>query len=90
MIRSVDDELESKYPGTLKDAALLAAVKSKAAQSGGKVLVTYTRCRHVTKPPLAKAGLVFLTGSVGTISVNIKAERDRLERLDKTKGINDS
>eukprot|EP00601_Ochromonadales_sp_CCMP2298_P004119 CAMPEP_0173170450 /NCGR_PEP_ID=MMETSP1141-20130122/1241_1 /TAXON_ID=483371 /ORGANISM="non described non described, Strain CCMP2298" /LENGTH=365 /DNA_ID=CAMNT_0014092339 /DNA_START=139 /DNA_END=1238 /DNA_ORIENTATION=- len=64
------------------DAALLAAINSKAKQAG-KVQVTLTRCRNVSKPRGAKAGLVQLSGDVLTISVDLKAEAHRLERLVK-------
>ena len=55
----------------------------------GKVMVTYTRCRNVSKPFNAKAGLVQLSGDVATIQVNIKAEAARLERLMLTKGVSE-
>ena len=51
--------------------------------------VTYTRCRNVSKPFGAKAGLVQLSGDVATIQVNIKAETARLERLMLTKGVSE-
>ena len=51
--------------------------------------VTYTRCRNVSKPFNAKAGLVQLSGDVATIQVNIKAEAARLERLLLTKGVSE-
>jgi len=60
----------------------LAAINSKAKQAG-KVQVTLTRCRNVSKPRGAKAGLVQLSGDVLTISVDLKAEAHRLERLVK-------
>lgn len=50
--------------------------------------VSLTRCRDVKKPPGAKAGLVQLTGSVRTVSVNMKEAESRLERLDKTVKVN--
>lgn len=85
VIRSTSDTLPTDQYETLKDAALLAAVNSKAAASG-KVTVTFTRCRNVSKPTGAKAGLVQLRGEVATLNINIKAEAVRLERLMKTKG----
>lgn len=85
VIRSTSNTLPTDQYETLKDAALLAAVNSKAAQAG-KVLVTYTRCRNASKPSGAKAGLVQLRGDVATLTINIKAEAARLDRLMKTKG----
>jgi len=85
VIRSTSDTLPTDQYETLKDAALLAAVNSKAASSS-KVAVTFTRCRNVSKPSGAKAGLVQLRGEVATVNINIKAEAVRLERLMKTKG----
>jgi hypothetical protein len=84
VICNSDDEFPTTYRQTLIDAALLAAVNSKAGQ-GGRVQVTYTRCRNVTKPYGAKAGLVFLKGDVATVRVDINAEDTRLERLMATK-----
>ena len=49
VIRSTNNNLPTDHYETLKDAALLAAVNSKAS-SMGKVPVTYTRCRNVSKP----------------------------------------
>lgn len=85
VIRSGDDEFPSRLPETLRDAAVLAAVNSKAAAAGGKVLVSFCRCRDVSKPSGAKAGLVRLSGNVGSVSIDIKAERKRLERLNAHK-----
>ena len=85
VIRSGDDDLPARLPETLRDAAVLAAVNSKAAAAGGKVLVSFCRCRDVSKPSGAKAGLVRLSGDVGTVSIDIKAERKRLERLNAAK-----
>ena len=84
VIRSHDDLLPEKYHETLLDAALLAVINSKGSQSG-RVPVTYTRCRYVTKPGGAKPGLVYLTGEVSTIKVDVRAESVRLERLEKNK-----
>jgi NFACT protein RNA binding domain len=84
VIRSDDDDLPDKYRETLIDAALLAAVNSKAPQSG-KVPVSLVRCRQVKKPSNFKAGMVTLNGDVATVTVNVKTQADRLERLSLTK-----
>lgn len=81
IIRSQDDDVPFKFPETLKDAAILAAVNSKAGT--GRVPVSFTRARNVSKPPGAKAGLVRLSGEVGTVTIDIKLEKKRLERLKK-------
>jgi predicted ribosome quality control (RQC) complex YloA/Tae2 family protein len=84
VIRSHEDLLPEKFKETLLDAAVLAVINSKGSQSG-RVPVTFTRCRHVTKPGGAKPGLVFLGGDVSTIKIDVKAEALRIERLEKTK-----
>ena len=43
------------------------------------------RCRQVSKPRGAKAGLVHLSGDVRTLKSDIAAEGARLERLEATK-----
>ena len=68
------------------DAAALAARQSKC--SGKIIKVSMTRARDIKKPPGAKAGLVQLVGNVRTITVNMKEEQSRLDRLDKTVLIN--
>ena len=68
------------------DAAALAARQSKC--TGNIIKVSLTRCRDVKKPPGAKAGLVQLTGSVKTITVDMKKSQSRFDRLDKTVLIN--
>lgn len=83
VIRNGDEDVLTKYKETVYDAALLAAINSKANQSG-KVPVTLTRCRYVTKPPGAKDGLVRINGDVTIININIKLESaKRLVRLQK-------
>ena len=82
VIRSVDDDLVEKYRETVIDAAVLAAVNSKANQ-GGRVPVSLTRCRNVSKPSGAKPGLVQLRGDVRTINIDLRVEAKRLERLKK-------
>lgn len=67
---------------TLADAAALAAVRSKCR--GNTVKVTLTKCRHVTKPPGAKAGLVQIRGDVSTMMVKRKDAEKRLARLEET------
>ena len=69
---------------TLADAAVLSVKNSKAPQSG-KSSVSLVRCRQVSKPKGAKAGLVHLSGDVRSISVNVKNETERLLRLEATK-----
>ncbi len=85
VIRSHDDQLPETARETLLDAALLAVVNSKAPQSG-KVPLSIVRCRQVSKPGGAKAGLVRLNGDILTVKVDAKAEAKRLERLEGTKG----
>ena len=70
----------------LQDAAALAARQSKC--SGAVIKVSLCRCRDVSKPRGAKAGLVQLNGNVRTISVNMKEAEKRLKRLDATEEIN--
>lgn len=84
VIRSTDDDLPEKFATTVSDAALLAAVNSKAPQKG-RVPVNLTRCRYVSKPSGAKPGLVFLRGEVTTVHVNIPKEQERLEKLQESK-----
>ena len=69
---------------TLADAAALTVTNSKAAQSG-KTGVTLVRCRQVSKPKGAKAGLVQLSGDIRSLTVNVKNETERLTRLGVTK-----
>lgn len=65
-----------------RDAAVLAARHSKAAQSG-VVQVTLCKARQVSKPLGAKPGLVRLSGDVRTLTVDWQRERPRLERLER-------
>lgn len=65
-----------------RDAAVLAARHSKAAQSGA-VQVTLCKARQVSKPLGAKPGLVQLRGDVRTLTVDWQRERPRLERLER-------
>lgn len=83
VIRSDDQNLDEEV---VKDAAALAARQSKC--SGNVIKVSMTRCRDVKKPMGAKAGLVQLTGSVRTVTVNMKEAEQRLKRLDDTVVIN--
>ena len=69
---------------TVTDAAVLAAKHSKATQTG-KARVSMVRCRQVSKPRGAKPGLVQLSGEVRTVTVCVKDETARLERLAATK-----
>jgi len=69
---------------TLLDAATLAAVKSKAPQNR-KAKVSLVRCRQVAKPLGAKPGLVRLSGEISKITVDVRNESSRLERLEGDK-----
>ena len=82
VIRYVGDDGPPKE--TTTDAALLAAKHSKATQTG-KAKVSMVRCRQVSKPRGAKPGLVQLSGEVRTVTVCVKDEAARLERLAATK-----
>jgi hypothetical protein len=83
IIRSHDDKLPEE---AVQDAAALAARQSKCNTS--TIKVSLTRCRDITKPFGAKAGLVMLTGNVRTVSVNMKEAESRLQRLDATVLVN--
>lgn len=83
VIRSHDENLNEDV---IMDAAALAARQSKC--SGNVIKVSLTRCRHVSKPRGAKAGLVQLSGPIRTIAVDMKKAEDRLTRLDQTCLIN--
>ena len=82
VIRANDDNILLNSRQTVLDAALLAAVNSKANQSG-KVAVSLTRCRNVTKPRGAKPGLVNLQGDVTTVYVDFRTDIRRLDQLKK-------
>eukprot|EP00597_Dinobryon_sp_UTEXLB2267_P004833 CAMPEP_0170078370 /NCGR_PEP_ID=MMETSP0019_2-20121128/14973_1 /TAXON_ID=98059 /ORGANISM="Dinobryon sp., Strain UTEXLB2267" /LENGTH=273 /DNA_ID=CAMNT_0010291203 /DNA_START=109 /DNA_END=930 /DNA_ORIENTATION=- len=82
VIRSSDDNILTNFKETVIDAALLAAVNSKANQSG-RVAVTLTRCQYVTKPHGAKAGLVQIRGDINTINIDMRTDLKRLDRLQK-------
>ncbi len=50
VIKSRDDELETKYGETLMDAATIAAHFSKGKKNSNNIVpVHYTRCRSVKK-----------------------------------------
>jgi len=85
VIRSHNDNLPIENKETLTDAAVLAALNSKAEQAGKNIPVSYVRCRQVSKPTGAKPGLVRLNGDVGTVFVNLKLEAKRIERLQASK-----
>lgn len=82
VIRTNDDNILANNRQIVLDAALLAAVNSKANQSG-RVAVSLTRCRNVTKPRGAKPGLVHLQGDVTTIYVDCRTDIRRLDQLKK-------
>ena len=89
VIRSASDDLVKEFPETTKDAALLAAVHSKAGAGGGaggssagRVTVTLTRCKHVSKVAGSPAGQVSLAARhTQSVAVDIKREQARLQRL---------
>ncbi|OUS42762.1 hypothetical protein BE221DRAFT_201628 [Ostreococcus tauri] len=81
VIRYTGDDLPKE---TIIDAAVLAAKNSKANQVG-RAQVSLVRCRQVSKPRGAKPGLVQLSGDIRTVTVNVKDEAERLERLMATK-----
>ena len=83
VIRTHDANPDSNV---LQDAAALAARQSKCG--GAVIKVSLCRCRDVSKPRGAKAGLVQLSGQVRTLSVNMKEAEKRLKRLDATEEIN--
>lgn len=82
VIRYQQDDLLTNYKETVYDAATLAAVNSKASQSG-RIQITLARCRNISKPSSAKPGLVYLNGDVRTINIDLRVEKSRLERLQK-------
>lgn len=84
VIRCEDDDLPESNPRLLKDAALLCAKYSKAPQ-GGNIPVTFTRCRHVSKPPGAKPGLVQVSDRAGTVNVRLGNEAQRVRDLEDTR-----
>ncbi|GKY98682.1 hypothetical protein MPSEU_000824500 [Mayamaea pseudoterrestris] len=83
VIRNTSEQLPADV---IQDAAALAARQSKCG--GSVVKVNLTRCRDISKPPGAKAGLVMLNGNVRTVSVNMKEAAKRLTRLDETLVVN--
>jgi predicted ribosome quality control (RQC) complex YloA/Tae2 family protein len=64
----------------------LSLVNSKCAPAN-QVVVSFVRCRQVSKPSGAKAGLVRLNGDIGSITVDIKANQKNLQRLEATKNL---
>ena len=81
VIRTHDD---APPKGTITDAAALAAKYSKARQRG-RTPVTLCRCRQISKPRGAKAGLVQIRGDARTVRTDVFAEASRLKRLEETK-----
>ena len=69
---------------TVLDAAVLAFENSKASKTS-RGSVSLVRCRQVSKPRGAKAGLVHLSGDVRGVAVTAKDVKQRLERLLETK-----
>lgn len=80
VICSSEEDIRHTHKQTVIDAALLTAMHSKAGQAG-KVQVTLTRCRNVSKPRGAKPGLVQLVGDMYKIDVNVRGESKRMEYL---------
>mmetsp|Transcript_10442 Transcript_10442/g.14774 ORF Transcript_10442/g.14774 Transcript_10442/m.14774 type:complete len:365 (+) Transcript_10442:198-1292(+) len=83
VIRCSDQTLDENV---VMDAAALAARQSKC--NGATIKVSLTRCRNISKPAGAKAGLVQLSGDVQTVVVKMKEAESRLARLDETVLIN--
>jgi predicted ribosome quality control (RQC) complex YloA/Tae2 family protein len=79
-----DGEIETLPADTVLDAAVLALENSKAIK-GQKGSVSLVRCRQVSKPIGAKAGLVHLSGFVRSVLVTGKDVKERLVRLIETK-----
>ncbi len=69
-------------PRTIEQAAILAAVHSKARQSG-QVAVDFTKIRHISKPSGSKPGFVIYTHQT---TVYVKPDEALAERLRKTTG----
>lgn len=82
VIKSIDDKLPMNYRNTILDAAVLAAMNSKA-NPNSKVTVSLTRCKNVSKPKSAKPGLVQIRGDIRSIQIDLKNEKFRLEKLEK-------
>ena len=83
VIRCPDQSVNEEV---VMDAAALAARQSKC--KGNMIKVSMVRCREVSKPHGAKAGLVQLNGRVRTVPVSMKEAESRLQRLDQTVVIN--
>lgn len=83
VIRCSDQNIDHEV---LQDAAALAARQSKCI--GTIVKVSLTRAGDIQKPKGAKPGLVYLTGQVRSVTVNMNQAKERLERLDKTVLVN--
>jgi predicted ribosome quality control (RQC) complex YloA/Tae2 family protein len=83
----IKSEEESLPPATVLEAAALAARASKCAPAN-HVKVNLTRCRNVSKPPGAKAGLVALSGDIKTVKVDLAREKGLLDKLDATVEVN--
>lgn len=74
VIRSTLD-YGSLPPSTVKDAAVLAALYSKAGAT--RTTVSLTRCRNISKPAGAKPGLVQIASGAEVVSVKVDLKRDR-------------
>lgn len=92
VVRSSEEEEDYVDDETELDAVCLAALFSKAVpkvddplSATGRAAVSICRARHVSKPSGAKPGLVRLSGDVKTRRVDLATERNRLDRLLKTK-----
>jgi hypothetical protein len=80
-------EDENLPEATVRAAALLAARASKCAPAN-RVTVNLTRCRNVSKPPGAAAGMVQLVGDIRSVKVNLLLEKPMLDALDETCEVN--
>lgn len=81
VIRYQDDDLESKYPITLIEAALLA-IKSSKVPLTNEIKLTLSRPKYVKKLINYKDGLVCVTKS-SVLKINYNKEKHRLDSLKK-------
>ncbi len=87
VIRASSVSGRSLPDGVLQDAAVLAAKESVAGKKNGVVEVSLCRAKQVSKPAGYKPGLVLVTGGyLKTVNVHLSKEKERLERLQNTRG----
>lgn len=85
VIRSHEDGLPDKYPRTLREAAYLAAINSKAPR-GKRTAVTCTRCKYVSKAKGDPPGMVRLDRAhASTVYVHNADKLPEFETLLATK-----